>query len=129
MLRASTTRSTPWPTTWRGWMPASGAWKLAPHEAAAPSPHSDHRPALRAGGILPRPRAGQAAALAGARDAVLAAARGAARRAAAARAGGTGPDLRQVRADALDPPRPGAARHCRRTRAAAGPRAAVPVGR
>ena len=48
-------------------------------------------------------------------------------RAAAPRARGAGPDLRQVRPDALDAARPAPARHRRRAREAAGPRAAVPV--
>ena len=47
-------------------------------------------------------------------------------RAPAARARGAGTDLRQVRADAVDAARPAAAGHRRRTREAAGPRAAVP---
>ena len=60
------------------------------------------------------------------RDAVLARPVDAARGAPAPRARGAGPDLRQVRADAVDAPRPASARHRRRAREAAGPRAAVP---
>jgi hypothetical protein len=48
-----------------------------------------------------------------------------ARRAPAPGAAGTGPDLRQVRADPVHPSRPGAAGRGRRTCAAAGPRRAV----
>ena len=44
-----------------------------------------------------------------------------------ARRSSAGPDLRQVRPGALDAPRPAAARHRRRAREAAGPRAAVPA--
>ena len=51
--------------------------------------------------------------------------RRAARRAAAPGARAAGPDLREVRAGAVDPPRPAAARCGRRAGQAAGPRAAV----
>ena len=51
---------------------------------------------------------------------------GAARGAAAPGAGSAGADLRQVRPGAVDPPRPAAGRHRRRTGQAAGPGAALP---
>ena len=53
----------------------------------------------------------------------------AARPAPAPGAGAPGPDLRQVRAGAVDAARPAARGRGRRTRAAAGPRAAVPFQR